>query len=75
MSKGDGAKPMFGWPVAGWHRYFAWKPVQTFDGRLMWLRFIHRRLIQRHDYLDGGPDNWWQYKAVETNEGASHEQP
>lgn len=54
--------PMFGEPVARWHRWFAWKPIRTFDGRWTWGRFIERRLIQKHTYLDGGADFWRQYR-------------
>ena len=57
----DHAKPQFGFPVAAWHFWFAWFPIRTFDGRLTWLRRVKRRLIQKHDYLNGGPTNWWQY--------------
>jgi hypothetical protein len=54
--------PMFGRPVGCWHAWFAWKPVRTFDRRLSWLRWVKRRCIQKHDYLDGGADFWWQFK-------------
>ncbi|MGV2049293.1 hypothetical protein ACQZ48_04340 [Agrobacterium sp. 22-209-1] len=52
---------MFGDPVSGWHDHFAWFPVRTYDQRLVWLRWVRRRCIQKHQYLYGGPDFWWQY--------------
>jgi hypothetical protein len=59
----DDARPQFGFPVAPWHLWFAWRPVRTFDGRWVWLRTVRRRLIQKHDYLpQGGPDSWWQFR-------------
>lgn len=55
--------PMFGFPVADWHRKFAWWPVDTYDQGWKWLCHVERRRIQKHDYLDGGVDHWWQYRA------------
>lgn len=43
------------------HRWFAWRPVRTWDGKFVWLRSTWRRLIQKYDHLDGGLDFWWQY--------------
>jgi hypothetical protein len=54
-------QPQFGFPVAPFHRWFAWRPVRTYDGRLTWFRFVWRRLIQKHDYLHGRAAQWWQY--------------
>ena len=54
--------PLFGDPVSPWHFWFAWRPVFTWDRRFVWLHRIHRRLIQKHQYLStGGNDQWWQY--------------
>jgi hypothetical protein len=53
--------PRFGVPIGEFHRVFAWLPVRTYDRRLVWLRPVWRRCIQKHDYLTGGPDFWWQY--------------
>jgi len=58
-------KPRFGTAIAPWHKWFAWRPVQTVDQGYKWLIFVNRRKIIKHDYLDGGPDEWWQY-CVET---------
>lgn len=60
----DEAQPMFGSPVADWHRWFAWLPVDTYDHGWKWLRFIYRRRIQKHWYLDGPDCRWWQYRAA-----------
>ena len=54
-------KMMFTSPVGEWHRWFAWKPVRTYDQRLVWLRIVGRRCMQKHQYLQGGPDFSWQY--------------
>lgn len=55
--------PMFGDPVGPWHKWFAWKPVKTYDQRFVWLRTVERRCIQKHEYLPhGGADFWWQYR-------------
>jgi hypothetical protein len=55
-------QPRFGNPVGPWHNWFAWKPVQTYDMRWVWLRRVRRRCIQKHEYLTGGADFWWQYR-------------
>lgn len=57
--------PRFGFPIGDWHNWFAWKPVQTYDNQFVWLKTVKRRCIQKHDYLFGGPDFWFQYKAGE----------
>jgi len=56
-------RPLFGEPVGPWHDWFAWKPVHTYDQRLVWLRWVKRRCIQKHSYLTGGADFWFQYDA------------
>lgn len=58
-------KPMFGDPVGPWHQWFAWKPVRSYDQRLIWLRRCWRRTIQKHQYLYGGADFWFQYSIEE----------
>jgi hypothetical protein len=63
----DIAMPCFGAPVGPWHRWFAWRPVRTFDMRLVWLRWVGRRCIQKHDYITGGGDFWWQYSVLKAN--------
>ncbi len=55
--------PRFGAPIGPWRPWFAWRPVETFDGVCTWLRPVMRRRIQKHDYLTGGEPlaQWWQY--------------
>jgi hypothetical protein len=55
------AEPLFGDPISDWLPWFAWKPVRTFDRRLVWLRWVCRRCIHKHEHLFGGDDFWWQY--------------
>ncbi len=57
----DPLEPLFGRPVAQFHKWFAWKPIRTYDGRWIWLQTIRRRLIQKHQHLYGGADFWFQY--------------
>ncbi len=64
--------PRFGFPIGPWRPWFAWRPVTTFDGVRLWLRPVARRRIQLHDYLTGGPDQWWQY-ALPADVAASSE--
>lgn len=52
--------PAFGDPCGPWRRRFAWWPTRMFDGTRIWLRRYWRRRIQKHDYLPGGRDFWWQ---------------
>ena len=33
-------RPMFGDPIGEWHQWFAWRPVFTYDRRLVWLRIF-----------------------------------
>lgn len=65
----DSALPMFGYPVAAWHRWFAWRPIDTFDQGWKWLCFVERRRIQKHSHLDGGPCQWWQYRTFVRGSG------
>lgn len=48
-------------PVGPWHDWFAWFPISTYDNRLVWLKTVRRRRMQKHYYLHGGPNSWWQY--------------
>ncbi len=61
--------PRFGVPVSDWFRWFAWHPVETVDRGWQWLRVVNRRRIARHDYLDGGPDFWFQEAVTIPNGG------
>jgi hypothetical protein len=55
----------FGDVIAPWHKWFAWKPVKTWDHRTVWLRNILRRPIQFKSNLDGPCVKgwWWQYHS------------
>ena len=57
----DAYLPTFGDPVSRWFRWFAWRPVHTVDRGWRWLRVVHKRRVQRHHYLHGGPDFWYQH--------------
>jgi hypothetical protein len=59
------AGPMFGIPVAPWHRWFAWYPVRTIDGRFAWLRWIWRARYQSKAYLDGPTIEWFVTARVD----------
>lgn len=37
--------------VGPFHRWFAWKPIRTWDGRFVWLRTVWRARTQTKDYL------------------------
>lgn len=68
---GDDYRPLFGAPVAPWHTWFAWRPVNTVDRGWRWLRLVHRRRVQKHLYLPGPGDFWWQF-AVEVEAPREH---
>lgn len=57
----DPYQPTFGDPVTEWFRWFAWHPVKTVDRGWRWLWVVRRRRIQRHAYVDGGADFWFQH--------------
>jgi hypothetical protein len=62
-------QPLFGNPIGPWHDWYAWRPVQTYDQRWVWLRKVRRRCIQKHEYLTGGgADFWWQYDIEATQD-------
>lgn len=58
----DRATPAFGDSIGPWAPSFAWLPHWTFDAGWVWLVPVWRRMIQKHYYLDGGADFWWQYR-------------
>lgn len=59
--KRDDYMPVFGRPVGGWYRWFAWYPVETVDRGRQWFRVVNRRRIHKHFYLNGGSDWWFQH--------------
>lgn len=67
-------KPIFGDAIGPWRPWFAWYPVESFDGVWMWLRTVGRRRIQKHEYLYGGADFWWQYAELGDLQAACREQ-
>jgi len=58
------ASPLFGEPIGPWHKWFAWRPVRTYDGRIVWGRYVLRRRIQKKLHLHRGLEQWWQYLAI-----------
>lgn len=44
-------KFLYSFPVGKWYKWFAWKPVKTWDGKWKWLVIVERRLQQMHEYL------------------------
>lgn len=57
--------PLFGDAIGPWRTWFAWHPIHTYDGEFFWMRKVLRRRIQKHHYLEGGADFWWQYSRLE----------
>lgn len=53
-------KPVFGFPLANWHTWFAWYPVDTIDYGHVWLRRVWRRKCQSKVML-GPTVTWFQY--------------
>lgn len=56
--------PSFGEPITPWFRWFAWRPVHTVDRGWRWLRPVWKRRVQKHSYLDGGVDFWFQFAVA-----------
>lgn len=48
-----------------WHRWFAWRPVRTIDGRRTWFRCIYRRLWFFPEGLPGAPGPMWEYQRTD----------
>jgi hypothetical protein len=67
----DTLHPMFGEPITGWYRWFAWHPVETADRGWRWLLPVWRRRIEKHAHLDGGGDRWFQHAVRPTPEGGA----
>lgn len=55
---------MFYDPIGTWHRWFAWRPVDTVTHGWVWLRAVERRRIQLKLHLPGLIDQGWQYRKV-----------
>lgn len=59
--------PMFGDPVGPWYRWFSWRPVETVDRGVIWLRPVWRRRVAKHAFLTGGADFWFQHCVDRTD--------
>jgi len=53
--------PAFGYPVAPWHRWFAWRPVKTVDRGWVWGRMTWKRIIHKKASLPGPNYTYFQY--------------
>jgi hypothetical protein len=60
MSINNNLLPRFGDPVSEWYRQFAIIPVWTIDRGWVWMRTYWKRTVVKHEFLDGGPDFWFQ---------------
>lgn len=56
---------MFADPTTEWFKWFAWRPVHTWDRGWRWLRSVWKRRCQPHSYLPG-PQSWF-YQFLVTN--------
>jgi len=63
----DRYKPRFGFPIADWYRWFAWRPVNTLDRGWVWLRTVNRRRCQVNPWVEVGTDFWFQH-AIDISE-------
>lgn len=54
--------PLYGFPIGPWIRSFAWFRVWTYDAGYVWLVPVYKRHIQKHAFLGGGSEHWWQYR-------------
>ena len=59
--KDDPYKPVFGTPITGWYRWFAWRPVNTLDRGWRWLVPIYKRRCQVKLHLSNGGMKWFQH--------------
>ena len=55
------SEPLFGSPISPWHRWFAWRPVRTYDRGWRWLVPLWRRRYQTKLNLPGPTDRWFGY--------------
>jgi len=59
------SEPLLGNPVGPWHRWFAWRPVQTVDRGWRWLVPVWRRRYQSKFSLPGPIDTWFGFQVEE----------
>jgi hypothetical protein len=61
---GRSGHALWGTAIGPKRRWFAWYPVQTFDGEWLWLRPVHRQRLQTKLCLPGGIGHWWEYSRL-----------
>ena len=64
---------LFYGPVGPWHRWFAWRPVNTITHGWVWLRTIERQRVQTKLNLPGPIDQRWDYRPLTTREEQTHD--
>lgn len=50
-----------------WHRWYAWRPVQTEQHGWRWLRTVQRARYYFPDWLHGAPGPIWVYQPLNTD--------
>lgn len=65
--------PQFGELIGEWHKVFTWIPVRTYDNRFVWLKYVWRRCVCKHEYLPGEDCFWWWY-SLDTPKATSGEE-
>lgn len=57
MTRDPNPQLMFSEAIGPWETWFAWHPVRTFDGHLVWLTDVRRRPLALYSEF-----RWfWQY--------------
>jgi hypothetical protein len=54
-----GMRPMFGYIGGSWHQWFAWHPIITYDGRMIWLKRVWRNRAFPYEYCTNATPWWW----------------
>lgn len=54
---------MFCTAVGPWHRWFAWRPVNTVTHGWRWLRYVERQRVQSKVSLPGPLVSFWDYRT------------
>ena len=47
--------------LSPWHWWFAWRPVRTWDGRIVWLVPVKRRRVWLEPKCPGPCIDHWDY--------------
>lgn len=58
-------KLMFADKIGPARKWFAWFPVQTFDGVWVWMKPVARIRHQSKPHLHGPDMQWWVYALPE----------